>query len=394
MVGTSRAFCLGVLCVTILAPVPGRGQSTETKALYARAQSALKSGDRKLAMKEYEAILRIDPTNAGIHANVGVLDFNNGSFQEAETSFTAAVHFDPSLWDAHAFLALTKLRLGKPDEARTLLEHSFDHLMNDPLRSQAGVELAQIYQRQGEPLKAVRILSDLQQGHTADPDVLYLSYRIYSDLAAQSVSQILNTAPDSAAVHLVKAQAFLTDNDYKNAIREDREALKVNPGLSGIHLEIGRAILADKQDESSLSEAQKEFEEESKSNPSDAGSAYELGEIALMRSDASLAHVEFKRALELQQDYVDAQIGLGKALLALDLPQEASEWLSKAVRSDPDNDVAHYRLALAYRATGQNQLAGREMEIFKQLRNRHAQRALTSPQSVPDVSDAPRGATP
>jgi Flp pilus assembly protein TadD len=64
---------------------------------------------------------------------------------------------------------------------------------------------------------------------------------------------------------------------------------------------------------------------------------------------------------------VDAQVALGKILTQLGQPEAATKPLLEAVRLDPDNASAHYRLAQVYRALKRDDDARREMETFLAL---------------------------
>lgn len=67
--------------------------------------------------------------------------------------------------------------------------------------------------------------------------------------------------------------------------------------------------------------------------------------------------------------FTDALVALGKAWTAQgDLPRAVGHLL-EAVKASPDNDVAHYRLAQAYRQMGKPEEAGKEMEEFRRLRS-------------------------
>jgi tetratricopeptide (TPR) repeat protein len=82
--------------------------------------------------------------------------------------------------------------------------------------------------------------------------------------------------------------------NLEGAIRAYREALKIDPQLTGVHFELGEALL--RRGGSDLSEAQKEFEAAIAENPNDAESEYHLGEISLRNSDKNAAYEHFSRA--------------------------------------------------------------------------------------------------
>ena len=75
----------------------------------------------------------------------------------------------------------------------------------------------------------------------------------------------------------------------------------------------------------------------------------------------------YARAAQLQPTLVDAQVALGKVLAQVGQPEEATKHLLEAVRLDPENASAHYRLAQVYRALKRDDDARREMETFLAL---------------------------
>jgi predicted Zn-dependent protease len=341
---------------------------SEIRLHYQRAQDELKAGQPVAAAREFREILKLDPNSAEAYANLGEIDLQHGNVTEAVHSFEVALKLQPSLWNAQAFLGLAKNRLGETGAALPLLENSFQHVEDPTLRTEAGMCLVSIYQDSDALEKAAGVLQTLRQSNADDPMVLYAAYRTYSDLAAQAVAELLKNSPDSSAMHLVKAQAYLADNDFLGAIAEDRKALESDPNLPRIHYEMGRALLASSKDETARQEAQPEFEYELKLNPNDAYSEYELGEIFWERSEYQFAIDHFSRACRLRPNLVDAFIGLGKALTASDKAQEALKPLLEAVRLDGDNEVAHFRLAQAYHKLGRNRDSVLEEKQFEKLR--------------------------
>jgi tetratricopeptide (TPR) repeat protein len=130
-------------------------------------------------------------------------------------------------------------------------------------------------------------------------------------------------------------------------------------------------ILANSAEEVARSEAQQEFRRELALNPASAESEYMLGVIAWLQSNPRESLQYSLEALKLRPDFVDAHIAAGKALRALHRAAEAVAQLEAAVRLDPKNEVAHYRLAEEYREIGRNDDAARESAIFHQLRDAH-----------------------
>jgi len=216
------------------------------------------------------------------------------------------------------------------------------------------MQLILSYSETGELQKALPVVEALARANPADPETLYTAYRTYAGLAAAASQSLAKTAPDSPRIHQVLAQNYMSQENYAAAIGEYRKALQAGPQLAGLHFELGQAILAESQSEEARSEAEQEFLTELARNPADANSSYELGEIAYHRSDFETAHRRYARAVELRPGFVEARLALGKVLATQGRSQEVLEQLFEAVRLDPENNVAHYRLSQVRRQLGRS----------------------------------------
>ncbi|HZO99636.1 MAG TPA: tetratricopeptide repeat protein, partial [Terriglobia bacterium] len=320
---------------------------------------------------EFREILRLDPRNAEAHANIGVIDYTRKDYPSAAEEFRAALKLRPSLTNAQAFLGMSELRLGHAQEAKAYLEQSFQNLRDNSLQTQVGMDLVSLYYQGQEFDKALGILHMLEKAQSANPDVLYAAYRTYTELAARMLARLAQVAPESAQMHRILAQAQQSQDDFTGAIAQYRKALEIDPKLSGLHFELGQAILASSTDEPARAEAEQEFRLALDENPNDANSHYMLGEIEWLRNKPGEALKHYSEAVQIRPDFVDAQIAMGKALTALGRPAEALARLTEAARLDPQNEVAHYRLAQAYRKLGRREEAEKESAIFAKLRDAH-----------------------
>jgi len=343
----------------------------EIQKRYKLGVEAVQAGHDAEAEEDFRAILRLDPKNASAHANLGSIAFRHGEFTQASTEFRAALDLEPSLWNATAFLGMSEFALGKNEEAKPLLESAFEHVQEGKLRSQVGIDLTAVYRASNDLPHAVDIVRALVQAEPDDPAILYLSYRTYSDLAAQTLSRLGQVAPESPQMHQILAQAMASQDDFQGAIAQYRRALEIDPHLPGAHFEIGQLTLANSSTEPSRQIAEKEFQAALSANPGDAESLYMLGEIEWLRSQPQEALAFYNQALAVRPAFVDAHIAAGKALITLGRTDEALKQLLEAVRLDPQSEVAHYRLSEAYRKLGRTQDAERELATFRTLRDSH-----------------------
>jgi len=363
-------FCAGLAVVAglLMSPLVQAQDRNEIELHYKRAQEALRAGKSDIAAQEFREILRLQPSNAQAHANLGVIAFTGGNYTLASEEFRAALKLEPALWNATAFLGMSERHLGHPAQALKLLGESFSHLEDKNLQRQAGMDLVSLYHESGELNKAVDVLRTLQSAKPDTPDVLYAAYRTYSDLAAKSLAALADAAPESAPMHQILAQNLASRDEFQGAIGEYRRAIALDPRLPGLHYELAQMILANSTEQGARSEAEQEFRRELALNPTSAESEYMLGVLAWLQSKPEDALQHCLNALRLRPDLVDAHIAAGKALSALHRVGEAVGQLETAVRLDPRNEVAHYRLAQEYQQIGRRDEAARESAIFHQLR--------------------------
>ena len=343
----------------------------EIELHYRQAQEALRDGRSDVAAHEFREILRLQPSNAQAHANLGVIAFTGKDYAHAAEEFRAALQLQPALWNATAFLGMSERHLGNAAEAEKLLANSFPHLEDGNLQRQAGMSLISLYYESGDLNKTVDLLRKLEAFKTRSPEVLYMAYRAYSDLAAKALASLAEAAPDSAPMHQILAQNLASRDDFQGAISQYKRAIELDPQLPGLHYELAEMILANSSEEAARSEAQQQVQRELALNPASAESEYLLGVIAWLRSEPQVALDHCLDALKLRPDFVDAHIAAGKALRALHRTNDSVTHLEKAVRLDPRNEAAHYRLAEDYRELGRTEDAARESATFHQLRETH-----------------------
>ena len=339
---------------------------------YQRAEEALKANHSQEASNEFREILRIDPRNAEAYANLGQIAYSQQAYAEAGKWFTESLKIKPQLWDARAFLGLSDMMLGLTKDGDPLLIDAFPHITNQNLKIQVGVSVVRFHMSTHSLNRVVGVVHELEQSAQADPEVLYVAYRAYSALAAESLNSLYKRWPDSARVHQIFAQAAVTQDDFPGAIKQYKLAIEADPKLPGIHYELGRTILTNSQDSAALSSAEQEFKTELTSNPWDADSEYELGEAYRMETKLEPAEEHYRRAIQIDPNLGAAQTALGYLLLSKSKPEEALPHLEAGVRLDADDETAHYKLSRAYAAIGRQEDAKREMDLFLKLRQEHA----------------------
>ena len=240
-------------------------------------------------------------------------------------------------------------------------------MQDKKIRIDTGMELIEIYSGTENLDKAAAVVNELQKLEPTNEAVLYTSYRIYSDLAAESLLSLSVVNPNSARLHQAMAHELAKRGNTAEAIENYRAALKLDPQLPGLHFELAE-MLSTLSTPAGQQEAEKEYKAALEANPSDEQAECRLGDIALQRDDLKEASERYRHALQIQPDDPEANIGLAKVFLAMDQPQKAEPLLQHALKIDPTSALAHFRLSAVYRQTGRQAEAKHELEEFQKYK--------------------------
>ena len=316
-----------------------------------RAAEYLKENRPDLAIHEFQAIVALDPHNVDARGNLGAILFFQGRYADAIPQLRAALKLRPTLWKMQALLGMAEKRTGDYSSARDDLESSFPKIQEERVKIEAGLELIELYSGSGDLDKAARVVDTLTGLFPTNPQVLYTSYRIHSDLAAQAMLSLTMVAPKSALMHQVMAHELAKQGDTDGAIRNYREALNIDPKIPGVAFELVE-ILNSLENPNAQQEAKQQYQAALALNPLDERSECRLGEIAYRKGNVEESLAHYSRAVKLQPNDSDADIGLARALLETNQTEKAGQLLEHAVQIDPTSALAHFRLGTVYRKEG------------------------------------------
>lgn len=332
-----------------------------------KAAEYLKQNQADLAVPEFRAIIAVDPKNADAHGNLGAVFFFQGAYAEAIPELRAALRLRPTLWKTEALLGIAEKRTGHVEAARHDLDKSFPNLTEEKIRVQTGMELIEIDSATGNLDKAAAAVGALRELEPANGAILYAAYRIYSDLADESLLSLSVVEPKSARMHQALAHELAKRGRTAEAIENYRAALNLDSQLPGIHFELAE-MLNTLGTEESRQEAEREYRAALTANPMDEQSERRLGEIAFQAGDLKAATDHYNRAIQLQPNNPEASIGLAKVLMSLNQTQKAEALLHHALELDPTSAVAHFRLSTIYRQTGRAEDAQRELAEYQKYK--------------------------
>jgi Tfp pilus assembly protein PilF len=321
------------------------------------------------AIPEFRAAIALNPSDMDSRGNLGVLLFFRGDYANAIPDLREVLRVKPDLWKIQALLGMGERRTGDTTAARADLERSFPELQETKIRVQTGLELIELYTANEDLDKAAAVVSVLRTLEPESQEVLYAAYRIHADLAREAILSLSLVAPQSALMYQVMAHEAATHGDTATAIREYRQALKINPSLPGLHFELAEMLHSLPPTPETKSQAKSEYEAALQQNPFDEKADLRLARIAEDSDDQKMALALYSRALELEPNDAEANYELGKILAATGKLEGAEKLLERAVQIDPTNATIHFRLSTVYQKLGRSDDAKHEVEEYRKYKD-------------------------
>jgi tetratricopeptide (TPR) repeat protein len=120
-----------VLALGICLSAPAGGALLQTHALalelqehFRAAVQAQSSGRLDVAVREYQAVLRLQPELAEAYANLGLVYYLESKFTESSQALAKAATLKPGLRGTDLFLGMDDVRLGRPGNAVPYLKRA------------------------------------------------------------------------------------------------------------------------------------------------------------------------------------------------------------------------------------------------------------------------------
>lgn len=331
------------------------------------ARQALAAKRWQDAVQALEHLVRLAPDVPEVRANLGLAYFFEGRPAEALDSFEHARQLSPQLSEITVMIGLAEAELGRCAEAIEILRPAFNNRSDEETNRLSGLHLLRCYSQLKRADSALEVGETLLTKYPADPEILYQLSRLHAERSSDLMSTLLRAAPDSAWMHYANAQVQDSLDRFDSAAQEYRHALERDPKMLGVHYKLGRLILRQSRTPEAIEEAKREFQQELALGASNSDAEYELGEMDREQSKPQAAITHFGRAIRYHPEFVEARLGMAKALLELGNTSDAVPQLLEAERLEPANRIPHYLLASAYKTLGDSDQAEKEFALYRKL---------------------------
>jgi len=364
---------LAIAAILVLLPLLALGQAAtnEVAEQYAEAgQRALAAGEYAAAQTDFEALAKLEPGVAEVHATLAIIYYKQREYDQAVNAIHAAQKLKPSLPKLDSLLGMSLAELGRFREALPGLEKGFKQSADPEVRRMSGLHLLRAYTGLQRDADAVEVSLSLNKLYPTDPEVLYNTGRVLGNYTYIVMERLHDEAPNSIWMLQAQGEAYESQKDYNSAITSFNRILTMDPHRPGIHYRIGRVYLRrfqDSHDDKDRSAAEGEFQAELAVDPKNGNSAYELAQMDYDLGDLEKSRQGFEALVAQRPDFEEARVGLAGVLIESQKADLAVPQLKRAVELSPEDEVAWYRLARALRMTGDADGQRKAMAEFQRL---------------------------
>ncbi len=306
--------------------------------IYAQLGDAyFKLGLEEKAEEKFTAARKHDPENPIVLNHSGVFYSQRGFIDKARGFFLRAVALRPDYAAPHTNLGLIDLQEGESDRALARFKTA---LAADPCHRDARYNLAAVYVERGDNRAAER------------------HYR-----------KVIELEPDFAPAHYYLALLLAEEGRYREAVTHYGEVLRIDSAEPLARLGIEEAVELGGRDLDLLRAACATVPD----------SALVRSRLAAALFDADFypeAECEYRAAIRLDPDRVEAHIGLGILLGMSRRVFEAEKALRRAAELDPDSPEARFNLCVLYRQLGRQEEFNQEYTILQKLSPRLAAKLI------------------
>ena len=347
-----------VVCCLILIALNGVAvsqQPSESESLLASAQQAQARGDFEAAADYYRKAVTLQPEDAELRTNLGLMYYQTGKDQQAIASFLHAIHLKPNLFVPNLFLGLDYLRLKRFSEAVPYLKRASVLNATDVLTRLA---LGQVYTGAGKTRLAVASFAQAVQLAPANAQTWFHLGVSYLDQVEADARLLRARHSDSGYWHALVADTFAEQKVFVQAAEAYKTTLAYKTFPPGIRAAYGFVLLNEHDYES----AERELNAELASNRGSLMAKLGLARLRVEQGATAEGVMEIAEIWKADPGFLRANVPLFNAGLPAPRRSEFKLAVEKArVNAEIPADIA---LAFQSSPATENKTDSRHSSIF------------------------------
>ena len=353
------------------------GESIPKKTLQAGEHSAPSAFELERFWREAPPVL----IDAGRFAPPDGADRASGDEVDVLTAVVASKPRDP---DAHFRLAKALYRLRRYEEAEVHYQRT---VALDSSHAQAYTGLGKLYGDQGDRTKA---LAALQRALAlGDEAIAYYLGNFYASQGSyqQAIShylQAIEHRSDYEQAYINLAGVYARQTEYSTAIQVLTRGVAALPGSAELKFRLGWNYSV----QGRYAAALEQFQQVIRLDPQRYQAYDFIARMYMAQEKREEAQQLLQQALAAHPDASALLARLGVLLLDVGNPVQASEYLERTIREDPDHAEAYYSLGQAYLRTGLSDRGHAVLNYFELLQNNYRELLDLKTAIVLNPSDA------
>jgi tetratricopeptide (TPR) repeat protein len=267
-------------------------------------------------------------------------------------------------------LATLHYRRGQVDRAQELV---FRLIQRGWVSADAQALLGNCFESQGQAFLALEAYSkavEIDPSKVAGYDdliSLQLALGKTNDAIALA-NRAVAIAPKNARAWVLKGNAELRTNAYKDALESYRHAAKLDSSNPDTILLIGGLHFISGENDAAIAEYKVGIDR----FPHDSRFYVNCAEVLLGSPDSlelrARAETLLQKAVKLAPDSSEAHYQLGQLALRRGRLQDAENEFSASLQSDPNRSRTHYAMSLVYRRMGRSNQAEKQFAMYQDLK--------------------------
>lgn len=322
------------------------------------AQQDQQQGLLDAAVREYKAVLQLQPGLPEVYINLGLVYYAQSNFDESARALSTANKLRPGMRGVSLWLGIDDVKLHRPAQAAAPLREA---IRQDPADKLAPTWLGTALWDAGQTDAALLQLRKAAAQFPDDPDLLFSLSEAYGKAAKQQADQLVEDSLGTALSDRIYGSIYFAQRDWTKAEGHLQRALQRDPHSVDAHLELADVFLA----QGRIPAVEEQLDQASALMPRSAAVLARSGELLIIEGQQEKGLSRIQQALDADRFEALDALGLpvddgvdhGETEAAL-LPicREAVARLEAAPTPSPAKDTA---LASLYARLGDGDAAQR-----------------------------------
>jgi tetratricopeptide (TPR) repeat protein len=267
------------------------------------AQQAQQRGQLDDAVAEYQQVLRLQTRLPEVYANLGLVYYAHGEFENSAKAFASAEKLRPGMRGVSLWLGIDEVRLNHPAQG---VNHLREAIRLDPKEKLAQSWLGTALWDAGQMDAALIQLRKAASQFPDDPDLLFALGEAYGKAAKQQSEQLLQDSSGTAISDRIYASAYVAERDWTKAEGHLRRAIERDPHSVDAHLELAEVYI----EEANLTAARFELDHAAALAPTSAAVLARGGELLVLAGQQAEGLSRIDQALQRDRSETLDALGL------------------------------------------------------------------------------------